>query len=330
MMTSVDDLTGTGRGWATPGSAAEQPAPGAAGGPGLAPGGALPWPAPGPGGDVAEPVPRVALRPMTVADILDGGFGVVKARPRRIIGVTAGFVIPIQLLVALTQRSVFGGAGISDLLTSDPAVTNSNNEPDFTPFFGSIAAVVLSALALTCVAAAIAHLVGQWTMGRDAPAGEMLTTVGRRFGALLVAFLLVKVAEAIGAALCYIGLLFVFPLFVVVTPAVVIEGIGPFQALDRSVRLVRRRYWTVMGVALLMGIVGQLLSTALSLLPQALTALVGFENGWPILALGGIAANLVVMPFIAAATVLLYLDLRVRSEGLDIEMAAIDLFDRAA
>jgi hypothetical protein len=265
---------------------------------------------------------------MTLADILDGGFGVVKARPRRILGVTAGFIIPIQLLVALTQRSVFGGAGISDLLTSDPAVNNSS-DADITPLVGSIAGVVLSALALTCVAAAIAHLVGQWTMGRDAPAGEMLATVGRRFGALLVAFLLVKVAEGIGAALCYIGLLFIFPLFVVVTPAVVIEGIGPFQALDRSVRLVRRRYWTVMGIALLMAIVAQLLTNALSWLPQVLVALVGFENGWPILALGGIAANLVVMPFVASATVLLYLDLRVRSEGLDIEMAALDLFDRA-
>ena len=36
------------------------------------------------------------------------------------------------------------------------------------------------------------------------------------------------------------------------------------------------------------------------------------------------------MPFVAAATVLLYFDLRVRTEGLDIEMAAGRVFDRAA
>ena len=48
------------------------------------------------------------------------------------------------------------------------------------------------------------------------------------------------------------------------------------------------------------------------------------------LAVGNIAAEIVVMPFVAAATVLLYFDLRVRTEGLDIEMAAGRVFDRAS
>jgi len=34
------------------------------------------------------------------------------------------------------------------------------------------------------------------------------------------------------------------------------------------------------------------------------------------------------VPFVAASTVLLYLDLRVRTEGLDIEMAAGHVLDR--
>ena len=38
----------------------------------------------------------------------------------------------------------------------------------------------------------------------------------------------------------------------------------------------------------------------------------------------------IVLPFIAAATVLVYFDLRVRNEGFDLEMTAIDVLDRAA
>jgi len=34
-------------------------------------------------------------------------------------------------------------------------------------------------------------------------------------------------------------------------------------------------------------------------------------------------------PFVAAATVLLYLDLRIRTEGLDIELSARQLLDEA-
>jgi hypothetical protein len=39
---------------------------------------------------------------------------------------------------------------------------------------------------------------------------------------------------------------------------------------------------------------------------------------------------MVAISFVAGATVLLYLDLRVRTEGLDLEMAARRVLDRAA
>ncbi len=84
-----------------------------------------------------------------------------------------------------------------------------------------------------------------------------------------------------------------------------------------------------MGLAVLMGIVSTLLGNALSALPQALALWVGYDVGWPLLALGSIVSQVVVLPFVAAATVLLYFDLRVRNEGLDLEMTAVDVLDRA-
>lgn len=323
--------------WAVPGSAAAQPvpepvAPLDAPRPGAGPAGAEPA-APGP--TVAprpgEAVPRVAMRPMTAADILDGGFAVVKARPRRIMAITAGFVVPTHLVAAYLQRDVLGGLGISELLSSDPTVVNEQSNADpMGQMVGSLLISLIPAFALVCIAAAIAHLVAQWMMGRDAPAGEMVGVIGRRLWPLVTSFVVVKVAEGAGLLGCYIGIVFIMALFVPVAPIVGVEGGGGWQAVARSVRLTRTRYFPTMGVALLMGVVGYLLTNALSALPQSLAVWIGLDDGWPLLALGSIVSQIVVLPFVAAATVLLYFDLRVRTEGLDLEMAAIELFDRDA
>jgi hypothetical protein len=322
---------GAGAGWAAPGAAAEQPVPAPieAVPPGAPAGGRVVGRAGGEAGDAADTVPAIALRPMTVADILDGGFAVVKARPRRILGLTAAFVVPTQLVVALLQRDALQDTGLVEFFSTDPTVTNEpvTGEDLASQYVALGIATIVPAIALVCIAAAIGHLVGQWVMGRDAPAGEMAGVIGRRWWPLLGSFIVVKLAEVGSVLGCYIGLLFVMPLFVAVAPVIGVEGDGAMAAVRRSVRLVRPRYFPVMGVALLMGLVATLLSTALSALPQVIAAWDG--DWWPVLAFGNIAAEIVVMPFVAAATVLLYFDLRVRTEGLDLEMAAGRVFDRA-
>lgn len=328
-----DGDTGSGQRWAVPGSAEAQPD--AHRGPSDTPVvGDVARPgwgaAPPVGTATAAAVPRVVLRPMTAADILDGGFAVVKARPRRILAITAGFVVPTHLLAAYLQRDAMGGLGVADFFTEDPTVLNEQvNSNPAGEMLAGLLVMVIPAIALVCVAAAVGHLVGQWTMGRDAPAGEMLGVVARRWWPLLGSFVVVKLAEGAGLFGCYIGTAFVMALFVPVAPIIGVEGTGAADALRRSIRLTRERYFPTMGVALLMGVVGWLLANALSALPQALAAWVGFEDGWPLLALGSIIAQIVVLPFVASATVLLYFDLRVRTEGLDLEMTAIDVLDRA-
>jgi hypothetical protein len=322
---------GNGGGWAAPGSAAEQPVPPPIDAPlaDRAAGGRVVGAAAGDAADTTDTVPAITLRPMTVADILDGGFAVVKARPRRILGLTAAFVVPTQLAVALLQRDALEDTGLVELFTSDPTVSNEPVEGGelAAQYLALAIGFIVPAIALVCIAAAIGHLVGQWAMGRDAPAREMAGVIGRRSWPLLGSFVVVKLAEAGSVIGCYIGLLFVMPLFVAVAPVIGVEGGGAMGAVRRSVRLVRPRYFPVMGVALLMGIVATLLGLALSALPQAIVAWDG--DWWPVLAVGNIASEIVVMPFVAAATVLLYFDLRVRTEGLDLELAAGRVFDRA-
>jgi hypothetical protein len=196
-------------GWAVPGSAVAQPTVADAP-PVAAPAGAGPGPAPAvrdrDRGDGAAPpapsVPGLALRPMTVADVLDGGFAVLKARPRRLLGLAAAFVVPSQLLVAFIGRQVSGGLGVADVFSGDPAVLDQSSSDLGAQYAAIFAAVFLSGLALVCVAAAVAHQVSQWMMGRDAPAGELFGVVGRRIVPLTVSFVLVKLAEVAGIFGC--------------------------------------------------------------------------------------------------------------------------------
>ena len=108
-----------------------------------------------------------------------------------------------------------------------------------------------------------------------------------------------------------------------------VEGGGPFASLGRSPPR-PGPLLPVLGVALLMGLV-ELAAGPGAQRPAAGPRRLGRAGtGWPLLAVGDIAAEVIVVPFVAAATVLLYLDLRVRTEGLDIEMAAGRVLDRAA
>lgn len=293
---------------------------------------------------------------MTVADVLDGGFAVISARPRRVLGFVAAFVVPVYLLAGFVQRDQLRAVGAANIWSSDPTVFQETGRSSLAvELAAAVLSWVLPALVLVCVAAGLAHLVAGWTVGRDPSAREMAAVVGRRWWALLASFLLVHLAQGAGAFLCLIavgvmaamlaplapvvavgglflclfGLLAVVTLFATVAPVIGTEGAGPVAAMSRAMRLGGARFWRTLGLVLLMGIVSSVLGGALSVVPQGLATVAGADGGWALQVVGGIVSQMVVLPFVAAATVLLYLDLRIRTEGLDIELRAIDLADRA-
>jgi hypothetical protein len=338
MMGPMEPSTGGDR-WAVPGSVAEPVvAPPPAVTPGGPPAGGAP-PGPGPWAGAAGPldqparaaVPKIKLRPMTVADIVDGAFTIIKARPARIFGIAALFVVPVTLLVTYLERQLYDGDSLVDIYSSDPAVVAESSESS--PLDQNLLLfleLVLPALALVAVAGAIARLVRSWSFGHDAPAGELLGWVARSAWPLFASYLLVHLAEGVGALACFIGAVFVMPLFAVTAPVIGMEDAGPITAMKRAANLAGKRYWAVLGVNLLIGVVATLLSMALGGLPGALASLFGADIGWVLIAVGGVVSGVVTTPFVAAATVLLYLDLRVRNEGIDLEMTAREVFDGVA
>jgi Membrane domain of glycerophosphoryl diester phosphodiesterase len=121
-------------------------------------------------------------------------------------------------------------------------------------------------------------------------------------------------------------------MFSLAVPVVVLEREGPVSALARSWRLVRRSFWRVFGILLLAGIVVAVAGLVLQLPFTLLEAIAGGSGGVfgltasrSVLAViiggvGSIVAGAVTRPISAGVTVLLYLDMRMRKEGLDLAL----------
>ena len=126
-------------------------------------------------------------------------------------------------------------------------------------------------------------------------------------------------------------------------PAIVLEGAGPVAALRRSWQLVQASWWRIFGITLLAGIVVAVIGGILQIPFVVVETLVGGSSGLgPIFshgataaatvagpsliaiiigAIGSIIAATCTRPISAGVTVLLYADMRIRKEGLDLALS---------
>jgi hypothetical protein len=268
-------------------------------------------------------LPRLA--PMTASDILDGGFAILKRAPATIIGLTAAFVVPVQALGAWLNRGVDGVDFEEVVAQSDQSFQLGTSSA--TSSAASFVLVVGPMVALVFVAAAIARLVSAWHVGNDLTLSQLLRGSRARAWPLVAAWLLVHLLELVAVLGFGILPLAVMTWFLVTAPVIGAEGLGPIAAMRRSARLVNRRFWPVLGLALLSFLVEQLFETAISLLPSLLSLFLGTDGiAWVLPAVISILTQLVTLPVVAGITVLIYLDLRVRTEGLDLELEALEAF----
>jgi len=118
-------------------------------------------------------------------------------------------------------------------------------------------------------------------------------------------------------------------MFRMAAQVVVLEREGPVRALARSWRLVRGSFWRVLGITLLAGLIVVVTAGVLQIPFSLFGAMAGGGNsllpatggnvaGILISAVGGVVAGAVARPISAGVAVLLYVDLRMRREGLDL------------
>ncbi len=264
---------------------------------------------------------------MTLSDLLDGAFAVIKCRPRTVFTIAAVILVPVHLIAAFAQRNNSIGASI-DNLTNTLNTGQSTGTSD-SQVFTVYAASALAALALFFLGGAIGRLVSAWYAGGDITASEALRASFRRTPALVAAFALLLPLKLLGLCGFYFGALVPVTLFSLTAPAMVIEGLGPINGARRSWRLIARRFWFCILVVLLAVIGSGILTNVLGGVPEYLAGLLPSPFDWIGTGIVSSAVSMVVTTALVSMSVLLYLDLRIRTEGLDIELQAADAFARA-
>ena len=282
--------------------------------------------------------PRVMLglsaAVMAVAAVLSTGF-MIAGLPR----VLSALETPQEEIGSEQIAGVIGG-GVSGFLV--PAVLQG------------LAVVVLSGVLIVAVSEAVLGrrpTAGQvWARARSrvlALLGLSLLTAGLTLVGLALllgpglALLAVSgtaaaVALLIGAPLAVVLAALLYVRFAFAAPALLLEDLGIVAAMRRSWGLVRGSWWRVLGVLLVTTIIASvangLLQTPFSILGAVVAAAAapddpGAATGRALVItsvvgnVGTVIASTVSAPFSAAVTALLYIDLRIRREGLDVALA---------
>ena len=121
--------------------------------------------------------------------------------------------------------------------------------------------------------------------------------------------------------------------FSVASPAMVLENLGVFAAIGRSWSLTRGNFWRLFGINILTAIITSMVAGIFGGIAGALSAIfvvVGSSSPEDMLAslnttyilamVTSTIAQLLILPFTSSVNALLYIDLRMRKEGLDVEL----------
>ncbi|HEX9529896.1 MAG TPA: hypothetical protein VF954_02070 [Acidimicrobiales bacterium] len=290
---------------------------------------------------------------MTVSDLLDGAFKLYKANFGSILVVDLVFVAPFQLAAAFAQRNTFGGQSFLRVFSSPSTLSaQRGSSPGSTIARGVV--LLLDLLLVPFVAGAISRIVGASYLGQEISAGPALRATARRWLSLLAAWVMIHLMELgglvmgllfVGVAVAFSGpgrvigvlvavgaflvsgpvALAVMALSVMVAPAIVAEDLGPIRGIRRSWRLVRRRFWPVLGTALLAGFMASILGSVIGAGPQIAAFGIGLKWGWIILGAGSVVVSALTLPIVAITATLLYFDARIRTEGFDLQVLAMNL-----
>ncbi|GAA5158219.1 glycerophosphoryl diester phosphodiesterase membrane domain-containing protein [Ornithinimicrobium tianjinense] len=291
----------------------------------------------------------VPLRPLFLGDIFAGALQTMRRNPAATIGtalvVLSALLVPSYLISVLLTGSV-------DLAEEDLAALTTM----LSVLFGGLASIALAGMIVHVVGEAVLGdrvTLGQtWaavrgripallgavllialvfvaaTVALVVAVASLFVAIDAASGGVLAALVVALVLVGLGAVVLVCWLSAKVSL---TTAAVVLEKAGPWSALRRSWALTRgRQAWRVFGITLLAGILTTIFSTAVQL-PVTIgvfLALDGISGGLssthPVVLLTDHVVQLVVqafaIPFSAGVTALVYLDQRIRREGLDVTL----------
>ncbi|GAB3721320.1 membrane protein [Amycolatopsis oliviviridis] len=278
----------------------------------------------------------IPLRPLNLTDILDGAVTAMRRYWRMVFGaaaVTAVLTAALNLVGLLLVDTTGDLEKVRDL---GPAATDQELMNQMLGVLGgslasSFITLVATLLGTTILTGFLTVLMGRAVLGKPVTFKEAVKEATPRLLPLLGLTVLYTLAILVGAIFCLLPAIIPYTFWALASPAFILERGTVMEAFRRSVKLVSGMFWRVFGILLLAYVISSFLASIITL-PFSFSAFLSIfgnldqmyvpSTGDLILqSVGTVIAQTVVGPFTALVTVILYIDQRMRREGMDIELA---------
>jgi hypothetical protein len=249
-----------------------------------------------------------------LGDILTAAWQIYTKNATALLLIVAVVVLPLTFIGALLSGVLF-----DEDETVRAGVVYGSRSTALAYLVGLIV-VLIGLLIVFVLQAAILRGAAQATIGDPVDVEAGFRWGLRRFPSVLLLAILVGLTVLVGLILLVIpGLIFIV-MFSVAIPALVIENRKGTEAMSRSWNLVKGHFWHVALVLIVTALITGLVSGILGA--------IGGDN-WFVAWIFEAVATILTAPFTALVSVLLYLDLRARSEALTAEQLRAELASTA-
>ncbi|NTW42318.1 MAG: hypothetical protein HGA44_21000, partial [Cellulomonadaceae bacterium] len=310
----------------------------------------------GPAGFRPTPTQRgvVPLRPLSLGEIFDGAFKSIRSNPRVMFGFSAIVVSLTVLVQTLIEWALIGpiSSAFSDATSNLDPTGQAGLADSFGFSGGMLVTAPLMVIATTVLTGVLIVSVSRSVIGEKVGLGELWRLSWRRILVLVGLTIAVAIAElallaAVVAAVWalavsnQVGLavllgLVALVVFVVgaiwfqvrtllIPAALVLEGTRVTEAVGRGWRLTRGSFWRLLGIyllaAVLVGFLSQVVAWPTTIIATIVDPTFSTPAPLAITAVGTAVASTLGAVFQSAVVALLYIDVRIRREGLDVELA---------
>lgn len=288
-----------------------------------------------------------ALRPMTVADLVDEIFRLYRANPPVFFGVSAVIWLPASIALFVLNYLYFRDLPV---LNGTRILTPQQLTDSVSSLFAALAiAIIIGVFAAPVLLGALTAVVSARYLGRPITIGDALRRAFACYARIVASYAIVILAAAgaslgiavigsivaavigglpgillavIAVAGAVVAFFWVITTWALTGQAIVVEDAGVLGSLGRSRALVSGSRWRVIGINSLLYLIQIVLFTVPSTIVAVLTAPLPAPLGPALAEVITSVAQIAYFPIQLGTLTLLYYDLRVRREGFDLALAA--------
>lgn len=272
----------------------------------------------GGGRDLGQPG-VIPLRPLEVGEILEGAVRVIRVQPALMLG-SCAIVVAISQTISVLATLAMGGRTVA--VPIEPNLTQEQALDRLGDLFVETGpSLIVAVLGQTFLSGFLIVVVGKAVLGTHVGFRQVWQEARPRLPPLLRLTVVYGVLVFAGLVLFVLPGIWLYVVFGLATPALVLERGGIGVSMSRSRLLVRDSWWRVFGVLALAFLVSVLLSAVVQAPVNAGAPAAPTAGTLWLSALGGTIAGTVSYPFIAAVTALVYVDQRMRKEGMATTLA---------